>query len=102
MSIVRLCYHGSSETFREAATNNEESISEQLVQATGGERKNTRPPENKKQGKWAKARRTNATPHRKKKEKSPTPKREEEKQRKSKRKKKEGVKRKEKKKRKKK
>ena len=86
MGIIRLGYHGSTETIREAAKNNEKSISERLVQAIEGERENTRPPENKKQGKRPKTRRTNATPFRMKKEKSPTPKREVEKQRNSKRK----------------
>ena len=33
MGIVRLGYHGSTETIREAAKNNEESISERIVQA---------------------------------------------------------------------
>ena len=42
------------ETIREAANNNEESISEWLVQAVEGERENTSPPENKKQGKETK------------------------------------------------
>ena len=83
MGIVRLGYHGSTETIREAAKNNEESISERLVQAIEGERENTRPPENKKQGKKAINKKNKCDTPRKKKEKSPTPKREEQKQRNS-------------------
>ena len=54
MGIVRLGYHGSTETISEAAKNNEESISERLVLAIEGERENTSAPENKKQGKETK------------------------------------------------
>ena len=87
MGIVPLGYHGSTETIREVAKNNEESISEWLVQKTQG------PQKIRNKEKRPKTRRTNSVPPRKKKEKSPTPKREEEeKQRNSKRKK--GVKRK--------
>ena len=61
------------------------------------ERENTRPPENKKQGKETKNKKNKFGPPRNEKEKSPTQKREgEEKQRNSKRKKKEDMKRKEK------
>ena len=88
MGIVRLGYHGSTETIRDAAKNNEESISERLVQVIEGERENTRPQKIRNKEKRPKTRRTNSAPPRKKKEKSPTPKREEEeKQRNSKRKK---------------
>ena len=38
IGIVRLGYHGPTETIREAAKNNEESISVRLVQAIEGER----------------------------------------------------------------
>ena len=41
MGIVRLGYHGSTETIREAAKNNEESSLERLVQAIEGEREKT-------------------------------------------------------------
>ena len=88
MCIVRLGYHGSTETIREAAKNNEESISERIVQVIEGERENTRPQKIRNKEKRPKTRRTSATPPRMKKEKSPTPKREEGKQRNSKRKKK--------------
>ena len=54
MGIVRLGYHGSTETIREGAKNKEESISERLVQAIEGERENTRPPEDNKSRKETK------------------------------------------------
>ena len=98
MGIVRLGYHGSTETIREAAKNNEESISERLVQVIEGEREKTQGLQKirNKQKRLAffacflfSVRRTNAPPPRMKKGKTPTPKREEvEKQRNSKRKKK--------------
>ena len=78
MGIVRLGYHGSTETIREAAKNNEESIWERLVQAIEGkrERENTRPPENKKQGKETKNKKNKCdTPQNEKGEKSNTEKR---------------------------
>ena len=76
MGIVRLRYHGSMETIREVAKNNEESISERLVQAIQGERENTRPPENKKQGKETKNKKNKfGTPQKEKGEKSNTEKR---------------------------
>ena len=76
MGIVRLGYHGSTETIREAAKNNEESISERLVQAIEDERENTRPPENKKQGKETKNKKNKFdTPQKEKGEKSNTEKR---------------------------
>ena len=81
IGIVRLCYHRSSETIREAAENNWKNISERLVQEIEGERerKKTQGPQKiRKKEKRLKTRRTNSAPHRKKKEKSPTPKREEE------------------------
>ena len=75
MGIVRLGYHGSTETIREAAKNNEESISERLVQAIEGERKR-KAPENNKQGKETKNKKNKfAPPPRKKGEKSNTEKR---------------------------
>ena len=71
MGIVRLGYHGSMETIREAAENNWKSISERLVQAMEGERENTRPPENKKQGKETKNKKNKYdTPQKEKGEKS--------------------------------
>ena len=68
MGIVRLGYHGSMETIREAAKNNEESISERLVQAMEGEREKTQgPPENNKQGKETKNKKNKFGTHQKEK-----------------------------------
>ena len=67
---LRMGYHGSTETIREAAKNKEESISEWLVQAIDGEREreNTRPQKIRNKEKRPKTRRTNSAPPRKKKE----------------------------------
>ena len=75
MGIVWLGYHGSTETIRETAKNNEESISERLVQAIEGKRENIWPPENKKQGKKAKNKNICDTRQNEKGEKSNTEKR---------------------------
>ena len=94
---LRLGYHGSTKTIREAAKNKEESISERLVQAIEGERERKhKAPENKKQGKETKNKKNKfGTPQ---KEKGKCPAQTKEEQRNPKRKKKERVKRKEKKK----
>ena len=99
MGIVRLGYHGSTDTIREVAKNSEESISEWLVQVIG-ERENTRPPENKKRGKEIKKQEEQIRhPQKEKGEKSNTEKRRRRKiaQLQKKKEKKKGVKRKEKK-----
>ena len=75
-----LGYIGATRTIREAAKNNWKSVSERLVQAIEGEREreNTRPPENKKQGKVTKNKKNKFGTPQKEKGKSPTPKREDE------------------------
>ena len=76
MGIVRLGYHGSTETIREAAKNKEESISERLVQVIEGERERKhKAQENKKQGKEIKNKNKFGTPLKEKGEKSNTEKR---------------------------